>query len=67
MRQATEAILRALPVAPLYARIDGLERDGHFELMEVEVIEPYLFFPGSGEAAVERYVQAVKACVRGRS
>ena len=67
MRQATEAILRALPVAPLYARIDGVERDGHFELMEVEVIEPYLFFPGSGEAAVARYVEAVKACVRGRS
>ena len=66
MRTATDAVLHALPLEPLYARIDGIVRDGHFELMEVEVIEPYLFFPGS-EAAVARYVDAVTACVRGPS
>ena len=64
MRQAAERVLGALPVAPLYARIDGVEREGHFELMEVEVIEPYLFFPGSPERAVDQYVAAVRAVAR---
>jgi glutathione synthase/RimK-type ligase-like ATP-grasp enzyme len=67
MRQTADKVLAALPVAPLYARIDGVVRDGRFELMEVEVIEPYLFLPGAGDAAVARYVDAVIACVRGRS
>ncbi len=64
MQGAAERVLRALPVAPLYARIDGIERDGHFELMEVEVIEPYLFFPGSPDAAIDKYVAAVRAVAR---
>ncbi|KAB1193007.1 hypothetical protein GJR96_05945 [Haloferax sp. MBLA0076] len=29
---------------PLYARVDGVERDGDFVLLEVELIEPELFF-----------------------
>ena len=61
--RAAERILELLPTATLYARIDGVERAGRFELMEVEVIEPYLFFPGS-DGAVERYVAAVAALVR---
>jgi len=51
-------VLAALPTPTLYARIDGVERDGRFELMEVEVIEPYLFFPGS-PGAIDRFVAAV--------
>ena len=63
MLQAARDVLAALPTPTLYARIDGVERDGRFELMEVEVIEPYLFFPGS-PGAVARYVTAVAAVAR---
>jgi glutathione synthase/RimK-type ligase-like ATP-grasp enzyme len=36
----------------LYARVDGVERDGRLVLMELELIEPVLFFayaPGAAE------------------
>ena len=59
MLRAADASRRAADAEPLYARIDGVERDGQFELMEVEVIEPYLFLPGS-PGAVDRYVDAVR-------
>jgi glutathione synthase/RimK-type ligase-like ATP-grasp enzyme len=62
---AARAVLDALPTPTLYARIDGVERDGQFALMEVEVIEPYLFFPGS-EGAIDRYVDAVVRAARAR-
>jgi glutathione synthase/RimK-type ligase-like ATP-grasp enzyme len=58
--RAATAVLAELPTPTLYARIDGVVRAGEFELMEVEVIEPYLFFPGS-PAAIDRYVAAVRA------
>ena len=35
----------------LYARVDGIERDGRLMLMELELIEPELFFRRDGEAA----------------
>jgi glutathione synthase/RimK-type ligase-like ATP-grasp enzyme len=38
------AVLAALPEEPVYARIDGLLRDGRFHLMEAELLEPYLHF-----------------------
>ena len=59
VRQAT-AIVGQLPVAPLYARIDGLRQGDELQLMEVEVIEPYLYFPAAPEA-VATYVAAVMA------
>ena len=37
--------LEALPVSPLYARVDGVETGDGFLVMEVEVHEPGLFFP----------------------
>lgn len=42
--QAKE-VLDAVPYDDrlLYARVDGVIRDGEFLLMELEVIEPYLF------------------------
>lgn len=49
---AMQAVLVSLPVAPLYARIDGVMRQGRFVLMEVEVNEPGLGMhhaPGAGE------------------
>jgi glutathione synthase/RimK-type ligase-like ATP-grasp enzyme len=54
-RKAAEAVLAALPfAAPLYARIDMVAKpDGALAVMEVELIEPYLYpeqGPGLGEA-----------------
>lgn len=45
-------VLRALPEMPLYARVDGIARHDAFLLMELELIEPHLFFalkPGSAK------------------
>jgi glutathione synthase/RimK-type ligase-like ATP-grasp enzyme len=45
--------LKALPDMPLYARVDGVARNDEFLLMELELIEPNLFFelqPGSAAA-----------------
>jgi glutathione synthase/RimK-type ligase-like ATP-grasp enzyme len=44
--------LRTLPELPLYARVDGVVRDGALIVIEVEVLEPALFLdfdPGSAE------------------
>ena len=46
------AALRTLPELPLYARVDGVVRDGQLIVIEVEVLEPALFLdfdPGSAE------------------
>jgi glutathione synthase/RimK-type ligase-like ATP-grasp enzyme len=46
------AALRTLPELPLYARVDGVVRDGVLIVIEVEVLEPALFLdfdPGSAE------------------
>jgi len=58
-REVTEqgaAALRALPELPLYARVDGVVRDGALIVIEVEVLEPALFLefhPGSAERFAE--------------
>lgn len=41
---ASAAVMAALPVAPLFARIDGVEAEDGYVLMEAECIEPDLFF-----------------------
>ncbi|NIX75508.1 ATP-grasp domain-containing protein [Microvirga terricola] len=49
---AASRYLALLPETPLYARVDGLARADGFMLMELELIEPYLyceFAPGSAE------------------
>src|SRR5256886_12193111 len=38
-----EAVMAAAQGHPLYARVDGVERDGRLMLMELELIEPHLF------------------------
>src|SRR5438034_3289192 len=35
-----EAVMAAMPGNPLYARVDGVERDGRLVLMEVAMIDP---------------------------
>jgi hypothetical protein len=46
-----EAVMAAVPGHPLYARVDGVERDGRLMLMELELIEPHLFLGSEGMAA----------------
>jgi len=55
---AARAALAALPRAPLYARIDGVETREGFQIMEVEVNEPGLFFTYAPDAA-ERLAEAL--------
>ena len=50
--------LDALPLAPLYARVDGVETAAGFTIMEVELHEPGLFFPLAPEAA-EDFADAI--------
>ena len=52
-------VMAALPVAPLFARIDGVETRNGYVLMEAECIEPDLFFrfkPESRQTLVKRLV-----------
>jgi len=49
---AAQRFLDAVPQVPVYARVDGLVRPDGFMLMELELIEPYLyleFAPGSAD------------------
>jgi glutathione synthase/RimK-type ligase-like ATP-grasp enzyme len=39
----TQAVLAAVGAPLLYARVDGIVRDGRFMLMELELVEPNLF------------------------
>jgi glutathione synthase/RimK-type ligase-like ATP-grasp enzyme len=55
-----EAALAAAPEPGLYARVDGVVRDGRLLLMELEQIEPYLFF-AQGPGSAERFVAALSA------
>jgi len=58
VRAVAQAALAALPVPPLYARIDGVETAAGFQIMEVEVNEPGLFFPYAPAAAL-RFAEAL--------
>ena len=42
----------------LYARVDGIEQDGRLILMELELIEPYLFL-SSASSAAHRFAKAI--------
>ena len=42
----------------LYARVDGIEREGRFVLMELEINEPYLFV-GLSEGAADRFAEEI--------
>jgi glutathione synthase/RimK-type ligase-like ATP-grasp enzyme len=46
-----ERVIAAVPGEPLYARVDGVERDGRLVLMELELIEPHLFLGWDNGAA----------------
>lgn len=49
--------MAALPEMPLYARVDGVVRDGALIVIEVEVLEPAPFMEFDPPSA-ERFAQA---------
>lgn len=56
--------LAVLPAVPLYARVDGIVRDGSFVLMELELIEPNLFLE-LGPGSAERMARAIARRLQG--
>lgn len=56
--EAAESILSIIPQDLLYARVDGIERNGRFVLMELEINEPYLFINSSADGAT-RFADAI--------
>jgi glutathione synthase/RimK-type ligase-like ATP-grasp enzyme len=60
MQDQAQSILRSLKAMPLYARVDGVIRDGQFMLMELELIEPELFLEVDTRAAA-RFASAIQA------
>jgi hypothetical protein len=48
----------------LYARVDGILKDGNFLLMELELIEPDLYFDYAPDAK-KRYIEAIELVVGG--
>ena len=57
VEQARACVLAA-PSLPVYARVDGLVKDGQFLLMELEVFEPLMFL-AHDSAAPGRFARAV--------
>src|SRR2546428_230418 len=57
-----EAVMAAVPGDPVYARVDGVERDGPLVLMELELIEPHLFL-GWHAGAATRLAASIGALV----
>ena len=64
IRQAAAAVA-ASPGKPLYARVDGVVVDGGLVLMELELVEPTLFFGLEG-AAADRLAIAITRTIAAR-
>lgn len=56
------AVLEAAGAELLYARVDGIQRDGRFLLMELEINEPSLFL-GTSSGAAERFADAIRTVI----
>jgi len=59
--QARACVLAA-PSLPVYARVDGVVKDGQFLLMELEAFEPLMFLARHPEAAM-RFARAIQGRV----
>ena len=57
---AGAAVLRAVHDPWLYARVDGIETSAGFRLMELEMLEPTLFF-AEDDGAAGRFAAALEA------
>jgi len=65
--QQTNTYVKKFAPDCLYARVDGIVRNGTFFLMELELIEPLLFlaYAHDGEqAAQDRYLTAIKSYLK---
>ena len=60
---ALHRMSRALPLPPLYARVDGINRNGQFILMELELNEPNLRLQDAPETAA-RFADATLAALK---
>ena len=58
--RAVASVLDAVEGSPAYARVDLVAVDGGLLLMELELIEPDLFFPLAPESA-ERFADLLVA------
>lgn len=58
LKALAEKTLKALPDSPLYARIDVVETDAGPAIIEVELIEPSLYF-NMDKASIARFVSAL--------
>ena len=56
--EQAQQIIQCIKEPLLFARVDGIERDGRLVLMEVELIEPFLFLTSTPHA-VERFARAI--------
>lgn len=67
-RNAARAVLDALDFTPLYARVDLLRgRDGKLKLIELEMIEPYLYLAyADGERGDNKGAQKLAAALAKR-
>nr|WP_231403169.1 hypothetical protein [Hymenobacter guriensis] len=59
IRPVADDIVRRFAPGCLYARVDGVEVDGQFLLMELELIEPFLYLE-TDDASWSRYEQALR-------
>jgi len=59
MLASAQALVTSFAKDSLYARVDGVLIDGLFHLMELELIEPYLFL-GLSEKAIPNYKAALQ-------
>ena len=56
--EQAQQIVNCIKSALLFARVDGIEIGGQLVLMELELIEPFLFFQ-SEPLAIERFARAI--------
>lgn len=59
MLKSCQELINEFAPTSLYARVDGVEIDGVFHLMELELIEPYLFL-GLADQAIPNYKEALR-------
>lgn len=58
MLHSCQVLVDEFATGSLYSRVDGVEIDGVFHLMELELIEPYLFL-GLADQAIPNYQAAL--------
>jgi glutathione synthase/RimK-type ligase-like ATP-grasp enzyme len=59
--EQAERVLSATGAIHSFARVDGVMIGGEFVLMELELIDPVLFFGQGGRASTNRFVRAMRS------